>query len=374
MNAKLADQQTGSEGVSEQELLEEFVRHLEGASSFSVAPERHYEVEFPALDGRQRLDALLRVDGNHDVWLAIEMKREAFPRDIKNALWQLDEYQRAVQGEKDVIPVVLAHNLSPGARELLRSRNVAYYDASGSLFLRRGEVVIDIDRPAAPAPRSRSGSLFAGAREQVIHALLNARGEWITGKELAEQAKTSSFTVSQTLSELERMEWVKTDGGGRTALRRLEQPGALLDAWAAAWKERAEARSRWFAFSANPRVLPDSIAEKLHAADEAHWCISGAVAGNALAPLLTSVDVVDLIVAPGRARSVAAAAGAKPAEKGANLVIVERSGASDLFRRSMPDHPAPLASPFIVYLDLLKDARGRNQELASQLRSTVLKV
>ena len=70
----------------------------------------------------------------------------------------------------------------------------------------------------------------------------------------------------------------------------------------------------------------------------------------------------------------AGAAGAKPAEKGANLVIVERSGASDLFRRSMPDHPAPLASPFIVYLDLLKDARGRNQELASQLRSTVLKV
>ena len=183
MNAKLADQQTGSEGVSEQELLEEFVRHLEGASSFSVAPERHYEVEFPALDGRQRLDALLRVDGNHDVWLAIEMKREAFPRDIKNALWQLDEYQRAVQGEKDVIPVVLAHNLSPGARELLRSRNVAYYDASGSLFLRRGDVVIDIDRPAAPAPRSRSGSLFAGAREQVIHALLNARGEWITGRD-----------------------------------------------------------------------------------------------------------------------------------------------------------------------------------------------
>jgi len=374
MKSKLADQQTAVKGSAEPNLLDGFVRTLEEATSFLVTPDRHYEVEFPALDGRQRLDALLRVDGNPGVWLAIEMKREAFPRDIKNALWQLDEYQRAVKGEKDVIPVVLAHNLSPGARELLRSRNVAYYDASGSLFLRRGEVVVDIDRPAAPAPRSRPGSLFAGVREQVIHALLNARGEWITGKELAAQAKTSGFTVSQTLGELERMGWVRTDGGGRTARRRLEQPGALLDAWAAAWKERTEARSRWFAFSANPRVLPDSIAEKLHAANEANWCISGAVAGNALAPLLTSVDVVDLIVAPGKAQSVASTAGAKPAERGANLVIVERSGASDLFQRSMPDHHAPLASPFIVYLDLLKDDRGRNQELASQLRATVLKV
>lgn len=374
MSAKLADQQTPAEGVSEQDLLEEFVRLLEGATPFSVAPERHYEVEFSALEGHQRLDALLRVDGDPGVWLAIEMKREAFPRDIKNALWQLDEYQRAVQGEKDVIPVVIAHSLSPGARELLRSRNIAYYDSSGSLFIRRGDVVVNIDRPAAPAPRSRPGSLFAGAREQVIHALLNAGGEWVTGKDLAEQAKTSGFTVSQTLGELERREWVKTDGGGRTARRRLEQPGALLDAWAAAWKERPEARSRWFAFSVNPRVLPDSIAEKLHAANEANWCITGAVAGNALAPLLTSVDVVDLIVAPGQAQSVADAVGAKPAEKGANLVIVERSGASDLFRRSMPPHPAPLASPFIVYLDLIRDDRGRNKELASELRSTVLKV
>ena len=374
MKGKLAGQQFDAHAQSDQALLEEFVRSLEGATSFTVAPERHFEVEFPALDGPQRLDALLRVDGNHDVWLAIEIKREAFPRDIKNALWQLDEYQRAVQGRQDVIPVVVAHNLSPGARELLRSRNVAFYDASGSLFLRRGDVVVNIDRPAPPAPRSRPGSLFAGAREQVIHALLHSHGKWITGKDLAEQAKTSGFTVSQTLHELERMEWVEADGGGRTARRRLAQPGSLLDAWAGAWKEREEAKSRWFVFAANPRLLPDSIAEKLQRTNADNWCISGAVAGNAFAPLLTNVDVVDLIVGPGQAQAIANAAGAKRADKGANLVIVERSGASDLFRRSIPDHPAPLASPFIVYLDLLKDDRGRNKELAAQLRSTVLKV
>lgn len=374
MRAKLAGQQIRVDSRSDQELLEEFVRSFEVATCFTVAPERHFEVEFPALDGDQRLDALLRVDGKPGVWLAIEMKGEAFPRDIKNALWQLDEYRRAVQGQKDVIPVVVAHNLSPGARELLRSRNVAFYDASGSLFLRRGDVLVDIDRPAASAPRSRPGSLFSGAREQVIHALLHARGEWITGKDLAEQAKTSGFTVSQTLHELERMEWVDADGGGRTARRRLAQPGALLDAWADAWKAREEAKSRWFVFAANPRLLLDSIAEKLQHPDAGNWCISGPAAGNALAPLLTNVDVVDLIVGPGQAQAIADAVGAKRAEKGSNVVIVERSGASDLFRRSIPDHPAPLASPFIVYLDLLRDDRGRNKELAAQLRSTVLKV
>ena len=166
MNHKLADQQSTSEGMSEQDLLEEFVRFLERATPFSVAPERHYEVEFPALDGRQRLDALLRVDGNPGVWLAIEMKREAFPRDIKNALWQLDEYQRAVQGKKDVIPVVLAHNLSPGARELLRSRNVAYYDAPAACSCAGGRSwSTSTARPRPRRARARSRSSPARANK-----------------------------------------------------------------------------------------------------------------------------------------------------------------------------------------------------------------
>jgi len=373
VKAKLAAQQSTLHG-QDSELLDDFIRAVEASTPMKIG-ERSIEVAFSALDGVHRLDALLHVAGHPGMCFAIEMKREAYPRDIKNALWQLDEFRRAHSGKMDVIPVVIANNLSPGSRELLRARNVAFYDASGSLFLRKGDVVIDIDRPPPPSTRARPSSLFTGAREQVVHALLHSHGEPINGTGLAEKSMTSGFTVSQTVHELERMEMVRHDEG-RKRERRLVQPGALLDAWADAWMARDESKSRWFAFSPNPHDMPRWVAGQLihHEVPDA-WCQSGAAAGNAYAPLLTHVDVVDLVVRHGLAEQIAAALGAKRAEQGANLVMVERSGASELFRQPLPDgQPGYLASPFIVYLDLIKDHRGRNKELADELRARVLKV
>lgn len=375
MSAYLADQQMVGAAMNSS-LINAFAQALERATTWKVSPERQYELEFAGLDGRQRLDALLQVLGPAGgLHLAVEITRQGYPRDIKNALWQLDEYCRVAQSSTPLMRLVLGQHLSPGAREVLRSRGVAYYDeAGGSLFLRHGEVIIDIDRPAEPAPRSRPASLFSGAREQVVHALLHSRGKPVTGRQLGEQANTSGFTVSQTLRELERFEWVEAGGAGRTAVRRLVQPGKLLDAWAQAWTTREEASSRWFAFAPNARTVLDTIGVKLRAAQLTDWAITGATAGNEMSPLLTGSDVLELIIPPGYSGRIAEAAGATRVDKGANLVLRERSGAANLFRTTSSASPAQLASPWVVYLDLLRDDRGRHKELAQQLRTTVLKV
>lgn len=57
----------------------------------------------------------------------------------------------------------------------------------------------------------------------------------------------------------------------------------------------------------------------------------------------------------------------KPAEKSANVTIIERSGAGMQFIDFDADLQAYLASPFIIYMDLL-DGRGRNKELAQYFR------
>ena len=57
----------------------------------------------------------------------------------------------------------------------------------------------------------------------------------------------------------------------------------------------------------------------------------------------------------------------KSVDKGANVTLVERSGVSTMFAVKDPLSKALLANPFILYLDLL-DGRGRNKELAEQLR------
>ena len=65
-------------------------------------------------------------------------------------------------------------------------------------------------------------------------------------------------------------------------------------------------------------------------------------------------------------------AGLKPADKGFNVVLVEREGASLLFTQTHPEMAgARFASRFIQYLDLL-DGYGRNKELAVEFRCDAL--
>lgn len=362
---------------SDDELVANFARSLQEATRLRVEEPRSYEVAFNSVDGPQRLDALLTAElpPEGQVQIAVELLRHAYPRDVRQALWQLDEYLRASSSRDRIMCFVVGHHLSPGAREILRTRGVGYYDAGGSLYFRRGDILVDIQRPpAAVPPRLKPLDLFTGAREQVVHALLQYRHEWLSGAELALKANTSAFTVSRTLGELERLEWLESEGDGRLAKKRLSQPGRLLDAWAKDWVARKEARSRWYLFAQTPRRLPAQLKRLLSEAGETDWSLTGAYAGDQYTPLLTSVDTLEMIVPPGQAPRFASALGAKRAESGSNLNLIERSGASELYRHDGPEDSAPLASPFIVYLDLLKEDRGRNKELAHQLRTDQLKL
>lgn len=355
-------------------LVEQFVQAFEEASKSRVSQERRFEVPFERAGGARRLDLLLRVEGPHeDLYLAVEMIREGYPRDVRNAVWQLDEYRLASEQVARVVPVVLAEHLSSGARESLRERNVGYFDASGSLYVNHGQWLINIERAAKPAPPRRAGSLFTGAREQVVHALLQSKQGWLTGQELASSAETSTYTVSLTMQELERLEWVEPQGSGRNLRRRLVQPGKLLDAWSEAWRKRKESRTRWYVYMPNPNNVLLALTDKLEHARLSGWAFTGTAAANALAPLLTSVDTAEVIIPPGHTERYADAMALKKADRGSNVILVERSGASTLFCQQHPEYPSWFASPFIQYLDL-QDGRGRNKELAAHLRETVLKV
>lgn len=355
-------------------LIDQFVRAFEDASKARISEERQFEIAFDRPGGARRLDLLLSVEGPRPLQLAVELLREGYPRDVRHAVWQLEEYRLAsAQDGPQVIPVVIADHLSVGARDSLRERNVAYFDASGSLYLNHDKWLINIERPGRPAPQRRAGSLFTEAREQVVHALLHSGKVWLTGQELARLAETSTYTVSLTMQELERLEWVESEGSGRNLRRRLVQPSQLLDAWSEAWRNRKETRTRWFMYAADRNHILLAITHKLNQAELSGWAFTGAAAANVLAPLLTSVDTAEVIIPIGLDQRYAEAMGLKQVDSGSNVTLVERSGAGLLFCRLHPEFPSWFASPFIQYLDLL-DGRGRNKELAAHLRKVILKI
>ncbi|CAM2171849.1 conserved hypothetical protein [Paraburkholderia sacchari] len=303
--------------------------------------------------------------------VAVEVLRYAYPRDVQGAVWKLDEYKLASPRPQDLILLVAAESLSPGARGLLRKRGIGYFERNGNLHLSWRNWLINIERPDLPSARREATALFTDSRERAVHALLVKRKEWLTGSELAELSGTSSYTCSMVLQELERREWCESSGAGRTLRRRLSEPRQLLDAWAEHWKKRKERRSRWYTFTERSNLLLTNLTERIDKANVPFdWAFTGAAAANIYAPLLTSVDTAEVIVAPDHAEKLADVIGLKPAEKGANVTLVERDGASLLFRERLPEYPSYFASPFILYLDLL-DGRGRNKELAQHVLETL---
>lgn len=312
--------------------------------------------------------------------LGIETLDSAYPRDAQVLMDKFAARARYLDGA-DEVPIVVATYLSSSTQKLLRNGHINFYEvASGTLYYRHGLRHIDIQRESKePAEQRKIRSVFSGAREQVVHALLEhwrREGEeaWVPGADLADMAGTSSFTVSTTMQELERQAWVDVTGSGPTLRRKLSRPELLLDAWAQAWKQRLpkETRTRWYAYAGGAGGIVDHMLERLAGRDG--WMMTGAAAANAVVPHLTAVDRATIIVPPGVSKQWAADLKLEQAEKGPNVTFIERTGASLMFGDSHPERlGSRFASRFVMYLDLL-DGVGRNKELAAEFRHRVLKL
>jgi Transcriptional regulator, AbiEi antitoxin, Type IV TA system len=349
--------------IIEKNLLESLTRALEDAGIEVGEP----EFEVPYRGGQ--LDCLLPIASPYGRRrLAIELLRQAYPRDIRDAAWQLESFVKNKDAAKDIILMVAAEHLSDGAKDDLRHHRLAYFEASGTFYLRHKDWFIDIQRPSKPATRRSAVQLFTGAKEQVVLALLVERHNFRSGLELSKLSETSTYTVSTVLAELERREWIESEGSGRMLRRRLSKPTELLDAWAEAWTQRKETKTKWYCYVSNPSNMLEQFAKEIDESYTDGGIFTGPAAANRIAPNLTRTDTVDLIIPEGKSEFYAFALHLKQVSKGANVTLIERTGASTLFTCEKKKRTDPmLANPFILYLDLL-DGKGRNKELAEQLR------
>lgn len=361
-------------------LLDNFVSELTSTVSM-ISLEQKKDVEFGDGHSSTRLGVrlLMGLPTGDKVEIAVEVIRRAYPRDVRLAVQQLLFYQQVRQGtNSDLVLCLVADYISPGARALLKEAGICFYDSTGSMYFKHRTYLIIKESGSQLRQSRRAKKLFTGAREQVIHALLvhgqranSSDDAYISGAALADLAQTSTYTVSLTLQELEREDLVESSGRGPYRRRRLSNAAGLLDAWAAEWVSRNEEVTRWFAFEPNSTPV-DTVMASFK--ERRNWAITGAAAANIVAPHLTSVERVQVIVPPGCSLQWGKEMSFKKVDKGANIVMIEREGASMMFTEEQADQPGVhLASCFIQYLDLL-DGFGRNKELAKEFRNQVLKM
>lgn len=345
------------------------------SESLAAIPGTHLgEISFePGISGRLRPDVIFQLKiGDREVSIVAETRGDVFPRDAREVVWQLKQYEQDLaSSNQHLIPMIIARSVSEGARSFLRDESVAYYDLSGSLYISIGDTFVLIDKPKSKRTKRKDVNIFKGTRAKVLHALFARTDEWVSGSDIADEAAVSTATVSQTFKDLERRDWLRAKGEGPAKRRRLIQPDYLLDAWRdSILVEPANKQSRYYV----PRMKPEDMVHKIQSEndyDDYDLEITGQFAAQSYAPFLSNVSNLAVRVTDKRSREwLLSVLGAREVSEGANLTVIDAK--SKQLSRRVSDEPTKLlASPLQVYLDLLED-HGRSKEMAEHLRSQKL--
>lgn len=348
----------------EQELIGAFadaVRRLPGAAIERIG------VEEPSAPHRYRADALVdaTIAGQELVFL-VEAKRRVLPRDVRETIWRLRDYCHTVPTDRRPVPILISQAVSPSARELLRTEGIGYFDTGGSLYLPTPGAYVLIDRPPPKRQAKAFAAIFRGRKAVVCRMVYALRHEWLSVKELAERSEVSPATVSETLTELERREWVTSQGNGPAKTRRLVEPDLMLEAWRQDILANKPHRLHRYFVPADGGLLLQRLATEF---DSRHmpYAITAEAAAQAYAPHLTAIPQVRCRSLPNAARhDVLAAIGARPVSEGWNLAMIDAAARSDFSDCERLDGVC-YASPLQTYLDLLKGS-GRAPDMAEHLR------
>ena len=268
-------------------------------------------------------------------------------------------------------PLLLSPYLTPAVTERLLAERVEFVDGAGNVFL---------DSPAAyvlvlgnkPDRTPRPNGLTA-ADLKLIYALLSRPAlRRATQRELGAAAGVSLGKVSATLRQLEAAGHLYRVKSG--ALH-LYEPAHLLGRWEFGYLEQLRpelAPSGWRL--GRQATLESTLAQ---AAGLPGVLVGGEVAADAFTRYLEPAALT-LHVPPGGTKSVAVGLRLPPADRDADVILLERfvppaepedPHALDRFQG---ENPRNLAHPILVRAELLAHGDGRLRKVADRLLDGVI--
>lgn len=305
--------------------------------------------------------------GSSNLRLLLEVKRSAYPRDVRDAVYRLRPLLR-YDADPVTLPVLISDSISTAGREILRQESIGYYDSGGSLFLRASGVFVMIDKPIGKSAEKALASAFVGRRALALQAVWRNGSGAFGVKDIALRAHVSPATASETLTVLDRHDWVSSLGSGPSKVRRLVNPRAMLDAWSEYQRAaKPPAIRRYFVPGSNAAETVDRLAKACRE-EGCLYAITGEAAAQVHAPYLSSISQVLCRLRPGPAADmVLDQIGARPVREGWNLGVLEASSDAEFaFAESV--NGVCFASPLQTYLDLLQGGK-RTREMAQHLRA-----
>ena len=270
--------------------------------------------------------------------IAVEARATLDPKGV------LPLVERARSAQTGMPLVVLSRYLSGATRERLRSREVGYLDLTGNAWLVVPEPGLFIETQGAsedPDRKERPARSLRGPKAgRIVRALVD-RKKPPGVRELAAATKIDAGYVSRVLAFLDSEALVTRVGHGH--MESVDWP-ALMRRWAQEAPLEARGKARMFL---EPRGLSGLISRL--AKSEERYAITGALAAAAFAPVaparLATIWVRD-------AAQAASHLGLRPAETGANVLLVEPADES-VFEGAVQRDGVWYAAPSQVAADLL---------------------
>jgi hypothetical protein len=307
-------------------------------------------------------DLLVRAEirGN-PITLIAEAKSQGEPRYIRQAADQLREYASQFPG---AYPIVVSTFISPGTAEILRSRDIGYFDMAGNALIDFGPLFINISgKPNRNPVQKTLRSLFADKSSRILRVLLTNPARSWTVQDLSAEAGVSiglTSRVKQKLIDFELMPETKS------AIK-LTNPGELLDQWRNAYSYEKNEITKYYS-SSTPSEIEKRIANFAGSRGTPYQLtmFSGATRVAAFvrynfAAFYFSGSILEL----------EQELGISPTSSGAN-VWVFRPFDEGVYYGMQNREGMSIASNVQLYLDLFK-YKGRGEEQATAIRERVLR-
>lgn len=301
------------------------------------------------------VDAELRLTAPDasELVLLVEAKRLVNTRDVPAIIEDLGRLASGWDGQRPVLPMVMARYLPPATRERIAATGAAYADATGNVLLACEQPALFLrdrgaDRDPWRGPGRPRGTLQGVPAARVVRALIDFAPP-CTVPELAERAGASTGATYRVVEFLEDEELVQRQRYGpitAVAWRR------LLERWS---QDYGFAQSNTVQTFLQPRGL-SALTQRLAESPDLDYVVTGTLAAARLAAYaparLATLYVREIDEA-------ADALGLRRTDSGANVALATGKYEDIVFARSELIEGMRMAAASQVAVDLLTGP-GRN--------------
>jgi hypothetical protein len=296
---------------------------------------------------------------NRSLTILAAYKSNGQPRMARQSALEIKAWLAEGRGDYGIFT---APYISPDSAMICKEAGIGYLDLAGNCLLSFETVYVHREgKPNSSVQRREMRSLYSPKAERILRILLSRpQQSWIT-ETLAKAAQVSFGQVANVKKYLASREWLAQNGGGI----RLNNPGALLDEWAAQYRFRRNQVVDYYALS-EVAECEYQLAEACHR-QGIRYALTAFSGAARLAPAVRYQRAVAYV--DGDLNALTESLGWKSVSSGANVsLLIPYDEGVFLENRKMDG--VQLVAPVQIYLDL-QNYRSRGQEAAQAIRKVI---